>query len=59
MRFLKDYQLLATTSTRQELGYLTNSKRGTVLEYYKVGSDRAQIAFKQTVKQASARLNFE
>jgi hypothetical protein len=44
---------------KEEVGYLTKSKRVTVLEYYKVGSDRAQITFKQTVKQATARLNFE
>jgi hypothetical protein len=44
---------------KEEVGYLTKSKRGAVLEYYKVGSDRVQITYKQTVKQASARLNFE
>jgi hypothetical protein len=34
-------------------------KRGTTLEYCRASSERAQIVFKQTVKQANARLNFE
>lgn len=48
IRFLKEYQLLA--KTEEEKG---------AEGYERVTIERAQIVFKQTVKQANAKLNFE
>jgi hypothetical protein len=43
IRFLKDYQLLATRGAKKhdDVGFLNIPKKGTVLEYRKVTSERA------------------
>jgi hypothetical protein len=56
IRFLKEYQLI--TKVGEETGVLPK-KTNNPVEYKKITTERAQIIFKQTLKQACARLNFE
>ena len=45
MRFLKEYQLLSA-GKGDEFGVINHLKSGQVIEYRKIGSERAQLAFK-------------
>lgn len=59
MRFLKEYQLLSA-GKGDEVGLINHLKSGQLVsEYRKIGTERAQLAYKQTIKQKCARLNFE
>jgi len=51
MRFLKDYSITCDNVLPDKSSDTLQFQERTVLEYYKVGSDRAQIAFKQTINR--------
>lgn len=67
IRFLKEYRLLkgaageAASENTKLKGEITVMKKGTgvLWEYKRVSTEKAQIVFRQTVKQAAAKLNFE
>jgi hypothetical protein len=49
MRFLKEYQLVDTGNSkgnRAAIGIITHFKTGAIMEYRKIGSERAQLVFK-------------